>query len=187
MQGDWRLVDIEHVVEAFERIRQRVEVLACANVVCSQVLHDLIARCAEELFVKDYREVRIVRLDILLDGVELQAIDIAEAFAIARHCLAAFRNLFIDMTQIADAHRRAELIHLRISTDSIHLLRATDAEVLQAIELLTKLLIAESRKQAAPPSIEWKTFVAWKLKQETSPKAAVLLPLYLTPNVCAAS
>lgn len=144
MQSDRRLIDVEHVMEAFERIRQRIEVLARADIVYSQGLHDLIARCAEELFVKDHREVCIVRLDILLDGVELQTIDVAETFAIARHCLAAFRDLFIDMTQIADAHRRAELIHLRIGTDSIHLLRATDAEVLQAVEFLTKLLITEA-------------------------------------------
>ena len=81
MQGNWCLVDIEHVMEALKGIRQRVEVLARADVVCGQGFHDLIARCPKDLLVKDHREICIVRLDILLDGIELQAVDITEALA----------------------------------------------------------------------------------------------------------
>ena len=111
---------------------------------CGQGFHDLIARCPKNLLVKDHREICIVRLDILLDGIELQAVDIAKALAVAGHSLAAFRDFLIDMAQVADAHRRAELIHLGIGTDSIHRLRAADAEVLQAIELFAKFRIAEA-------------------------------------------
>lgn len=148
VQSHWRLVNIEHIVEALKGIRQRVEVLAHADVVCCHGFHNFTACCPKGLLIEDYRKVCVVRFDILLDGIELQAVDIAEALAVASHSLATFRDFLIDMAQVADAHRRAELIHLGIGTDSIHRLRAADAEVLQPIELLAEFLIAEASSTA---------------------------------------
>ena len=44
-----------------------------------------------------------------------------------------------------------------------------------------------SLKQTAPPSIVLKTFVAWKLNIEASPKDAEETPSRKTPKACAAS
>ena len=46
---------------------------------------------------------------------------------------------------------------------------------------------SSSRKQAAPPSMVLNTFVAWKLKQETSPKVPAPFPSFVSPKAWQAS
>ena len=52
------------------------------------------------------------------------------------------------MAQIAEPHRRAELVHLRICANAVDALRILDAEILQLVEFLAEVLITEAGRAA---------------------------------------
>ena len=102
--------------------------------------------------------------------------------SVARHHAAALLDLSIQMPQVAKSHRRLEFIHLGVGADRVHNDLIADSEILKTVQILLQSVLLSVKAYSV-----WNTFVAWKLNMDASPNVATPRPLYVTPNVCAAS
>lgn len=81
-------------------------------------------------------EIGIVRADAFLRRVETDAGHAVKALPIALICKLAFGDPAVEMTQVAQPHRRAELVHLCVAADVLDVLRPLNTEVLEVADAL---------------------------------------------------
>ena len=132
--------------EALERVRQRVEVLARDDVLRREAHEHLVAGVF--IAVEHDGIIGVVALHARLHGVELYSGDAAEARVIQIGYVTALCDLAVEMAQVAYAHRRAELIHLRVAADELHAVRPVYAEILQVVEALHERGVAAAHRAA---------------------------------------
>ena len=80
--------------------------------------------------------------------VEAQTRHAAETRIVMLRRELALGNLRVEMAQIAQPHRRAELVHLRVAADEGHGLRPVYAEVLEVLQALLKRAVGIAQRAA---------------------------------------
>ena len=130
------------------RVRQRVKVFSRINIMgCQRVIH-LIAAGSKNLFMKNDREVSIIRLHFRLNLVQLKALNTFQMVSIACCHRLSFRNLIMNMSQVAKAHCGAEFVHLGVCPDSTDFFGSVNAKILQIIQCVPNLFVTESNRAA---------------------------------------
>ena len=131
-------------METLKCIRQRIEILSCSNSIFGQLIKYFCTACTKQSFLKNYREIRIIALYIILNTIKLNAIHSAQMLTVSFHYSFTFCNLIINMAEITNSHCCTEFIHFCICTDCRNFFRAMDAKILQLIQFLSKLFIFEA-------------------------------------------
>lgn len=90
----------------------------------------------------------MVGADARLRLNEADPVDVPEALAVALLDSRPPLNLLVDMTQVAHAHRRTELVHLGVAAHVLDVLGARDAEILPLVEHGVEGWVAEAHRAA---------------------------------------
>ena len=101
---------------------------------CVQAVKDLVTVIL--IAVEHDGEIGIVRADALLRRVEPDAGHTVKALPIALVGKLAFGDPAVQMAQVAQPHRRAELVHFRVAADVLDVLRPLNADVLEVVDAL---------------------------------------------------
>lgn len=123
-----------------------VEVLSRDNAVLVQAGVDFITVIL--VAVEHDGEIGIVRADAFLRRVETDAGHAVKALPIALICKLALGDPAVEMTQVAQPHRRAELVHLRVAADVLDVLRPLNTEVLEVVDALRQSCVLEAERAA---------------------------------------